>query len=123
MFETAALVLIVIVLIGFFILNKKISSLKQTPDQSLIEWLKTMQKSLDSQTGNMVKTLQENSRQLNERLDKAAMAVGAVEKEVGKMSEIGRNMQELQEFLKSPKLRGNIGEHVLKDMISQMFPK
>lgn len=39
------------------------------------------------------------------------------------MSEIGRNMRELQDFLKSPKLRGNIGEQVLKDLISQMFPK
>ncbi|KKR16935.1 MAG: hypothetical protein UT46_C0003G0047 [Candidatus Levybacteria bacterium GW2011_GWA1_39_34] len=39
------------------------------------------------------------------------------------MSEIGRNMRELQEFLKSPKLRGNVGEEVLKDLISQIFPK
>src|SRR6266851_2558803 len=39
------------------------------------------------------------------------------------MSEIGRSMKELQDFLKSPKLRGNIGEQVLKDLISQIFPK
>jgi len=39
------------------------------------------------------------------------------------MSEIGRGMQELQQFLQSPKLRGNIGEQVLKDLITQMFPK
>jgi len=39
------------------------------------------------------------------------------------MSEIGRSMKELQDFLKSPKLRGNIGEEVLKDLIAQMFPK
>jgi DNA recombination protein RmuC len=124
MFEIAALVLILIVLIGFYILFKKISSLKESStDRNLIEWLKTMQNSLDSSTGNMVKTLQENSRQLNDRLDKAAIAVRDVEKEVGRMSEIGRSMQELQEFLKSPKLRGNIGEYVLKDVISQMFPK
>ena len=32
-------------------------------------------------------------------------------------------MKELNEFLRSPKLRGNIGEQVLKDLISQMFPK
>lgn len=32
-------------------------------------------------------------------------------------------MQELQDFLKSPKLRGNLGEHVLKDLITQVFPK
>ena len=32
-------------------------------------------------------------------------------------------MKDLQEFLKSPKLRGNIGEEILKDLIAQMFPK
>jgi DNA recombination protein RmuC len=32
-------------------------------------------------------------------------------------------MRSLQEFLQSPKLRGNIGEQVLKDMIGQTFPK
>jgi len=32
-------------------------------------------------------------------------------------------MKNLQDYLKSPKLRGNIGEQVLKDLISQMFPK
>jgi DNA recombination protein RmuC len=60
---------------------------------------------------------------MNERLDTAARVIRDVEKEVGQMSEIGRNMRELQDFLKSPKLRGNIGEQVLKDLIAQMFPK
>ncbi|MDO8658335.1 MAG: DNA recombination protein RmuC, partial [Candidatus Levybacteria bacterium] len=78
---------------------------------------------LNNTSNHMVKTLQENSKQLNERLDKAASVIRDVGTEVGKMSEIGRNMRELQEFLKSPKLRGNIGEQVLKDLISQMFPK
>ena len=67
--------------------------------------------------------LQENSKQLNERLDKAAAVMRDVGVEVGQMSEIGRSMKELQDFLKSPKLRGNIGEHVLKDLITQIFPK
>lgn len=88
-----------------------------------MEWLKTMQGSIDSSSTNMVKTLQENTKQLNERLDKAASVIRDVGVEVGQMSEIGRNMKDLQEFLKSPKLRGNIGEQVLKDLISQMFPK
>jgi len=60
---------------------------------------------------------------VNERLDTAARVIRDVEKEVGQMSEIGRNMRELQDFLKSPKLRGNIGEQVLKDLIAQCFPK
>jgi len=39
------------------------------------------------------------------------------------MSEVGKGIRSLQEFLQSPKLRGNIGEQVLKDMIGQTFPK
>jgi DNA recombination protein RmuC len=136
---TDLLIIIVILIIGFaflfFFINKKLSEMARSkPDTSLIEWLRTMQQSLDvtnrtihdslqSNSTTMVRTLQENSRQLNERLDKAAAVIGDVGKEVGKMSEIGRNMQELQDFLKSPKLRGNIGEQVLKDLITQIFPK
>ncbi|MBI2025970.1 MAG: DNA recombination protein RmuC [Candidatus Levybacteria bacterium] len=123
------LLIILSVIIGGFcllliFLSKKISSLSQNKtDKALTEWLKTMQMSINSSSSNMVKTLQENSRQLNERLEKTASVIQDVEKEVGQMSEIGRSMRELQEFLKSPKLRGNIGEQVLKDLITQMFPK
>jgi DNA recombination protein RmuC len=118
----------VVLILGFFIsfwyFNKKISELKKpTTDQHLLEWLKTMQKSVDMSSNHMIQTLQENSRQLNARLDKAAAVMRDVGVEVGQMSEIGRSMKELQDFLKSPKLRGNIGEHVLKDLITQIFPK
>jgi len=131
-------VLLVVILLGFaafFFFNKKLSGLKkQDTDQALLEWLKAMQHSLETtnktineslQTNStsMVRTLQENSRQLNDRLEKASVVIQGVGKEVGQMSEIGRNMKELQEFLKSPKLRGNIGEQILKDLITQVFPK
>lgn len=133
------LILSLILLIGFvalfFFVNKKLSSLsKPSSDQALVEWLKSMQTSLEStnktihaamntNSDQMVRTLQENSRQLNERLDKAAAVIRNVGVEVGQMSEIGRSMRELQTFLKSPKMRGNIGEEILKDLIGQMFPK
>lgn len=110
--------------IAFFLINKKLSNLKNSKDDTaLLEWLKTMQSTINSSSTHMVKTLQENSRELNERLDRAATVIKDVGREVGQMSEIGRSMKELQDFLKSPKLRGNIGEQVLKDLISQMFPK
>ena len=96
---------------------------KNKTDEALLEWLKTMQSTITDSSSQTVRTLQENTKQLNERLDTAARVIRDVEKEVGQMSEIGRNMRELQDFLKSPKLRGNIGEQVLKDLISQMFPK
>ena len=122
------LILIGITILGFivlaYILNKKLSDLgKNKTDQALLEWLKNMQSTISNSSTETVRTLQENTKQLNERLDTAARVIRDVEKEVGQMSEIGRNMRELQDFLKSPKLRGNIGEQVLKDLIAQMFPK
>lgn len=126
--DTQLLITGFLIFVGFLItvyfLNNKISNLHNSkPDASLLEWLKTMQSTINSSSTNMVKTLQENSKQLNDRLDRAATVIRDVGREVGQMSEIGRSMKELQDFLKSPKLRGNIGEQVLKDLISQMFPK
>jgi DNA recombination protein RmuC len=120
--------LIAIIIIGFavviFFLNKKITSLQNnSTDAALLEWLKSMQASINTTSESTVRTLQENSKQLNERLDKAAAVIREVGVEVGQMSEIGRSMKDLQDFLKSPKLRGNIGEQVLKDLITQIFPK
>lgn len=122
------LIIGVLIFLGFLItvyfLSNKISNLQNSKsDASLLEWLKTMQSTIDSSSTHMVRTLQENSKQLNQRLDNAATVIKDVGREVGQMSEIGRSMKELQDFLKSPKLRGNIGEQVLKDLISQMFPK
>jgi DNA recombination protein RmuC len=121
-------ILIAIVILGFIILayflNRKLSGFEnKKTDQALLEWLKNMQSTISNSSTETVRTLQENTKQLNERLDTAAKVIRDVEKEVGQMSEIGRNMRELQDFLKSPKLRGNIGEQVLKDLIAQMFPK
>lgn len=135
--QTELLVIALLLILGFgiiiYLLNKKLNPPSKT-DATLLEWLKTMQVSLEStnktlneamrvNTTDMARILQENSKQLNDRLDKAATVIRDVGKEVGQMAEIGRSMKELQDFLKSPKMRGNIGEQVLKDLISQMFPK
>jgi DNA recombination protein RmuC len=123
--QSELLVVLAVIISGFiilyFLINRKQNN--QNSDKALIEWLKTMQKEVTETNSSITQTLQENSRELNERLDRAAIAIRDVNKGIGEMSEIGRNMRELQDFLKSPKLRGNIGEEVLKDLISQTFPK
>ncbi len=113
-----------LIAIGLFI-NKKLSDVieKQKPSNELLEYLKTTNTRLDEQNRNFTKTLSDSTKNLNERLDNTARVIGNVQKNIGEMSEIGRGMKELQEFLQSPKLRGNIGEEVLKDLISQTFPK
>lgn len=78
---------------------------KTTLSSDLVDWLKTSTTSVD------------------QKLSKNLEIFASVQKTVGEFSEIGRSMKELQEYLTSPKLRGNIGEHVLKELLAQNFPK
>ncbi len=108
----------------YLLILKKLSTIQENQqDSTLIEWLKSMQDSLASQNKNITSTLQESYGQLHQRLEKTTQVMADLKKEAGAFSEIGRSMHQLQEFLESPKLRGNIGEEVLKDLITQMFPK
>jgi len=118
------LVLSSILLLGFgVIIYLIVRRSNQNQNETLVEWLKSMQSSLDQNHKTMNTTLISNTQSLNERLDKAAQVIAGVQKNIGEMSEIGRSMRELQSFLSSPKLRGNIGEQVLKELLSQLLPK
>ena len=122
--NTDLLIISFILILGFgiviYLINKR---LNKSQDQTLLEWLKSMQQSMDTNSKAVNSTLQENSKALNDRLDNAARVISAVQKNIGEMSEIGRSMKDLQEFLSSPKLRGNIGEQILKELLGQYLPK
>lgn len=102
----------------FFFLNRKLK-----PSDEMLKVFSMLQDSSQKDRQVLLESLQRNSRDLNERLDNAARVIGDVQRNVGEMSEIGRGMRELQEFLQSPKLRGNVGEQVLKELLGQMLPK
>lgn len=119
-----------------WLINKRLSEIAQNSkqDQTLTEWLKSMQSSIDTTTKtlnqalsstskNLSDTLQKGNQDLNNRLDNAARLMAQIQRDAGKFSELSLSMKNLQDYLRSPKLRGNIGEEVLKDLISQMFPK
>lgn len=129
------IVLVIGILAMLLLLKLELSKLKRPDDSvALTQWLKSMQVSIENtnrtlneamrgQTGDVSKLLQANSRELNERLDMATRVIGDLKRNLGEMSEVGKGIRSLQEFLQSPKLRGNIGEQVLSDMIGQTFPK
>jgi len=106
--------IILVLIIAVALILKRLAEIKEAtkPDETLKDWLKSQQQSS-----------QVMSRAINERLDNAARVIGQVQKNIGEMSEIGRGMKDIQEFLRSPKLRGNIGEQVLKELLAQMLPK
>lgn len=70
----------------------------------------------------VVSWLKSSTQNFNTRLDKAAYVISDLQKSIGEFSEIGRSMKDLQDFLQSPKLRGNIGEQILTSLLTEHFP-
>ncbi len=91
--------------------------------RTLREELSLLRTSVDHTKDSVASSLLENTRDITTRLERASLVIAELKKETGAFSEIGRSMKDLQDYLKSPKLRGNIGEMVLTDLISQIFPK
>ncbi len=109
----SVLIIIALAIVVILIL-RKLTEIKEStkPDETLKDWLKSQQ-----QSSQMM------SHEINERLDNAARVIAQVQRNIGEMSEIGRSMKDIQEFLRSPKIRGNIGEQVLNELLAQMLPK
>lgn len=103
----ALIIVFVLFSITLLIIRQWLNKLeeKTTLSSDVVEWLKTSNLSVD------------------QKLSKNLEIFASVQKTIGEFSEIGRSMKELQEYLTSPKLRGNIGEHVLKELLAQNFPK
>lgn len=125
--ESFIVILVVGVGVGLCVLlvNRKLDELsqRQKPPEELLEIIKMLQLGSKEDRKVLLDSLVRNTESLNSRLDAAARVISQVQRSVGEMSEIGRGIKEFQEFLKSPKLRGNVGEQVLKELLTQMLPK
>lgn len=70
----------------------------------------------------------ESQKTLGERLDRAAEVVGRVQKSLGSLDEttkqvlfVGKDIAQLQEILRAPKMRGAFGELFLGDLLAQIL--
>ncbi len=112
-----SIVIVVVGIVLWYWLNKLLTTKLAPKDDSAAYTM------LNQNIQGMQQSLNSVSSGLNSRLDNAAKVISDVNKELGQVQEIGRNMRDLQQFLQSPKLRGNIGEQVLRDLLSQNFPQ
>lgn len=111
------IIILTILRIWFNSLEKKTESI-----DALTHLFQDISRRIDTSSFQIDQKLSHNMDMFNERLDKAAVVIGDVKRHIGEFSEIGRSMKDLQEFLRSPKLRGNIGEQILKELLTQYFP-
>lgn len=63
------------------------------------------------------------------QLEKSTTVVGDIQKNLGSLEitakniqDIGSNISSLQEILQAPKLRGNLGEYLLEDLLKNILP-
>src|SRR3989339_95137 len=148
----AVLLLFGIGLVGF-ILYSQISSLRKEPDtkkdEILMEWLKTMREevkgsidknsqtleqqlkaqreTLDKQLGDQRQEVTKQSgmmmQNLTQQLQNSQEVIGRVQKQLGGIEEFGKDIKDLSNVLKSPKLRGGLGEQFLYEILSNILPK
>ncbi|MBI1862648.1 DNA recombination protein RmuC [Candidatus Microgenomates bacterium] len=91
--------------VSLYLIHKWIvASQQQSTSPEMMEWLKS------------------STQTINARLDSTQNVISQVQKNIGEFSEIGRSMKDLQDFLQSPKMRGNIGEQVLGELLRQHMP-
>ena len=78
----------------------------------------------------MNQALQDANRNINQSLGNATSMFGSVQEKLGnlqqastEMREIGKNISTLQDLLRAPKFRGEVGESLLENLLSQVLPK
>ncbi len=112
-------------IIVLFLIKRWIDASSQKEDPSLklmLELFRDFKNQIDSSTRTIDQKVSQSMAMFNTRIDTAFSTINSVQKTIGEFSEIGRSMKDLQEFLRSPKLRGNIGEQILKELLSQHLP-
>ncbi len=127
-----ALLIVLCIAVGIVIVL--LVTKREKPDAATLEWLKSTQQELRSlqhslqqssqnSTAQISESMRRQTQDIHDRLSKATEVIGELKREAGAFSEVSRSMKDLHDFLKSPKLRGTLGEHVLNDLITQLFPK
>lgn len=118
-------------LVGFLVVLYMLVELKRKTEQMqnsdsmkvMMEWMRDIKAGTESTREQMEKSISSTNRDINERLDNAAKVIGALQGKLGEVSQIGPDIRRLSETLSSSKLRGNFGEEMLENMLSQIIPK
>lgn len=111
----ALVVAIIVPAYALVAISRKLKELQnaQANDKGLIM--------LNQNLNSMNEKIDKTSETINERLTNAARVIASVQKELGTVQERFKGFEEFNELL-HPKMRGNIGEQILADMLGQVFP-
>jgi DNA recombination protein RmuC len=117
-------------------MQQELSQLRGQLSQSLTEssqqnreQVAILTQQLNERMKETTTTLQQTQSSVGERLDNAARVVGNLQNKLGgleesnkRILELGQGLNDLRDILKNPKLRGNMGEFFLEDLLRQILP-
>lgn len=85
---------------------------------------------VNERLNQMSQALQEANKIIGQNLGSAATIFGNVQESLGQLKEsneriyeIGKDISSLQELLRAPKFRGELGETLLENLLSQVLPR
>ena len=91
----------------------------QTTQQNLNEQLKNIMHGVNSSQSNITNSLQQSNTVIQDIQKK----LGSLETTTQNIQEIGKDISSLQEILQAPKLRGNLGEYLLEELLKDILPR
>lgn len=130
-----ALIVLAVLLTGLAVwLRAALLALRPDPeDQRALAELRGQLNTMNSQVlalqGQVSRSLNDTRTAMDARLDgtqgvikQVSVQLGELTEKTRRLSEIGQDISSLQDILRSPKLRGNMGELFLNDLLAQILP-
>ena len=97
--------------------------------QLFVETQNQLNTQLNQMTQMMGQNLKNTQTHITTQLDSSNRIIGDIRTKLGvlettakNIQDIGQNISSLQNILQAPKLRGNLGEFLLEELLKQMFP-
>jgi DNA recombination protein RmuC len=115
---------------GDALLQKLLEAQRQDKSSEFLQReLQNLREQMNTSLAASARLITDAQKTMGDRLDNAAQAVTHVQRSLGalqaateKVFDLGKEIAELQNILRAPKMRGSLGELLLGDLLAQILP-